>query len=69
MEFLTLGLLQKLDIILENKVLLPSFKLAKGVMNTSCLSKGQVISKCPFGVFKSPKKTNEIFVGISALGS
>ena len=32
-------------------------------------SKGQLISKCPFGVFKSPKKTNEIFSRISALAS
>ena len=31
--------------------------------------KGQLISKCPFGVFKSPKKTNEIFSRISALAS
>ena len=31
--------------------------------------KGQLISKCHFGVFKSPKKTNEIFVRISALAS
>ena len=31
--------------------------------------KGQLISKCPFGVFKSSKKTNEIFSRISALAS
>ena len=31
--------------------------------------KGQLISKCPSGVFKSNKKTNEIFVRISALAS
>ena len=31
--------------------------------------KGQLISKFSFGVFKSPKKTNEIFVRISALAS
>ena len=29
-------------------------------------SKGQLISKCPFGVFKSSQKTNEIVVSISA---
>ena len=29
--------------------------------------KGQLISKCPFGVFKSSKKTNKMFVRISAL--
>ena len=33
------------------------------------ISKGQLISKCPFGVFKSPKKTKKIFVRISALAS
>ena len=32
-------------------------------------AKGQLISKCPFVVFKSTKKTNEIFVSISALAS
>ena len=32
-------------------------------------TKGQLILKCPFGVFKSPKKTNEIFYRISALAS
>ena len=32
-------------------------------------TKGQIISKCPFGVLKSPKKTNEIFSRISALAS
>ena len=26
-------------------------------------SKGQLISKCPFGVFKSPKKTMDFFPG------
>ena len=31
--------------------------------------KGQLISKCPYVVFKSTKKTNEIFVKISALAS
>ena len=30
-------------------------------------NKGQLISKCPFGAFKSTKKTYEIFVRISAL--
>ena len=29
-------------------------------------TKGQLISKCPFGVFKSTKKANEIFIKISA---
>ena len=29
--------------------------------------KGQLISKCPFGAFKLTKKTNKIFVRISAL--
>ena len=33
------------------------------------VAKGQLISKCSFGVFKSTKKTNEIFVRISALAS
>ena len=32
-------------------------------------TKGQLISNCPFGAFKSPKKNNEIFVRISALAS
>ena len=32
-----------------------------------CFLKGQLISKCPFGVFKSSKKTNEFFSRISAL--
>ena len=32
----------------------------------SLATKGQLISKCPFGVFKSPKKKNEIFIRISA---
>ena len=27
------------------------------------LSKGQIISKCPFGVFKSPKKSTKFFPG------
>ena len=31
--------------------------------------KGQLISKYPFGVFKSPKNNNEIFSRISALAS
>ena len=33
------------------------------------LIKGQLISKCTFVVLKSPKKSNEIFVRISALAS
>ena len=32
-------------------------------------AKGQLILKYPFGVFKSPKKTTEIFSRISALAS
>jgi hypothetical protein len=32
-------------------------------------NKGQLISKCPFGVFKSPKKTMIFFVRICALAS
>ena len=35
----------------------------------SIFPKGQLILKCPFGVFKSSKKTNEIFSRISALAS
>jgi hypothetical protein len=31
--------------------------------------RGQLISKCPFGVFKSPKKPTKFFVRISALAS
>ena len=32
-------------------------------------SKGQLISKCPSGVFKSPPKTNDFFPRISSLDS
>ena len=32
-------------------------------------AKGQLISKCPFGVFESSKNHNEIFSRISALAS
>ena len=32
-------------------------------------AKGQLISKCSFGVFKSPKKISEIFSRISAIAS
>ena len=32
-------------------------------------SKGQLISRCPFGFFKSPKKPKKIFVRIYALAS
>ena len=32
-------------------------------------AKGQLILKCPFGVFKSPKKNYEIFSRISTLAS
>jgi hypothetical protein len=34
-----------------------------------CVVKDQLILKCPFGVFKSPKKTKDIFSRISALAS
>ena len=34
-----------------------------------CVGKGQLISKCPIDVFKSTKKTIEIFARISALAS
>ena len=37
--------------------------------NLRILSKVQLISKCPFGVFKSSKKNNVIFSMISVLGS
>jgi hypothetical protein len=33
------------------------------------LTKGQLISKCPFGVFKSPKKLMKFLSRISALAS
>ena len=33
--------------------------LLKGMDNKTV--KGQLVSKCPFGVFKSTKKTNEVF--------
>jgi hypothetical protein len=33
------------------------------------LTKGQLISKCLFGAIVSTKKTNEIFLRISALAS
>ena len=32
-------------------------------------TKGQLISKCPFGVFESTKKPTKFFVRISALAS
>jgi hypothetical protein len=32
-------------------------------------TKGQLISKCPFGVFKSSKNPMKFFSGISALAS
>ena len=37
--------------------------------STHELAKGQLILKCPFGVFKSTKKTIKFFVRISALAS
>ena len=39
------------------------------LLHVFCLSKGQLISKEHFGVFKSTKKNNEICVRISALAS
>ena len=39
------------------------------VMDEDDDTKGQLISECPFGDFKSTKKTNEIFVRISTLAS
>ena len=36
----------------------------KGFSAKMGADKGQLISKCPFGVFKSPKKNNEISVRI-----
>ena len=33
------------------------------VFEHPCRAKGQLISKCPFGVFKSPKKPTNIFSG------
>ena len=38
-----------------------------GYNGTSSVGKGELISKSHFGVFKPSKKTNEIFVRISAL--
>ena len=32
-------------------------------MNVRLLTKGQLISKCPFGVFKSPKNPSKKFPG------
>ena len=32
-------------------------------IESECIIKGQLISKCPFGVFKSPKKTMKFFPG------
>ena len=43
------------------------YNLALHVQQIS--TKGQLISKCSFSVFKSTKKTNEIFVRMSALAS
>ena len=33
------------------------------VFEHPCRAKGQLISKCPFGVFKSPKKPTKHFPG------
>ena len=44
-------------------------KLLRSKLSVSSISKCQLISKCPYGVFKSPKKTNEIFSRISAQAS
>ena len=41
----------------------------KFLVKNSKRIKGQLISKCPFGVMKSPQKTNEFFSRISALAS
>ena len=38
-------------------------------LTDNVIIKGQLISKCLFGVFRSTKKTNQIFVRISALAS
>ena len=35
----------------------------KIILNRLPSTKGQLISKCPFGVIKCPKKTNKIFEG------
>ena len=45
-----------------------SFLLNLGMINFG-FTKGQLISKSPFGVFNSPKKNNKIFSRISALTS
>ena len=42
--------------------------ISKLIYLAEALIKGQLISKCPFGVFKSIQKTN-IFFRISALAS
>ena len=44
------------------------FNAIETFLDANC-DKGQLISKCSFGVFKSTKKSNEIFVRISALAS
>ena len=46
-------------------LLIIAFKLVKFLVET----KDQLISKCTFGVFKSPKKTNEIVLRIFTLAS
>ena len=38
-------------------------------ISNEILTKGQLISKCPFGVFKLTKKPTKVFVSISAQAS
>ena len=48
----------------EKKKLTVSYRMYKtGILTklSQYVSKGQLISKCPFGVFKSPKKTTKFF--------
>ena len=51
---------------LTNATRLPWYP-QKAVGFLTVVVKGQLISKCPFGVFKSSKKTNDFFSRISAL--
>ena len=48
-----------------------NIKVGPSAIQITCAerTKGQLISKCSFGVIKSTKKTNEIFLMISALAS
>ena len=36
---------------------------SKTILNHDVIHKGQLILKCPFGVFKSPKKPTKLFPG------